>query len=152
SQPAVVNGVVYINGVTRIYALDAGTGHLLWNVAGGGANPTTIAGGVIYANSLNPKNDTIAAYRASDGAILWQKQLPASLIGVLTVADGVIYLTAEDFLTSSEGTLYVLDARTGASLWAFSFPSTGSYTPVVSNGVVYFTGQGPADYIGPAGY
>ena len=48
SSPAVANGVVYVGSYDRhVYALNAGTGALLWKYQTGGSSPA-VANGVVY--------------------------------------------------------------------------------------------------------
>jgi len=73
SSPAVVNGVVYIGSDDgNVYALNAGTGTLLWKYATGNGveSSPTVANGVVYVGSA-PYNGSVYALNANTGAKLW---------------------------------------------------------------------------------
>jgi hypothetical protein len=141
-SPAVANGVVYAGSPdANLYALDAGTGALIWKYAEAyDASTPAVANGVLYFGSgWAGSTDTVAVYalNASTGAVLcafhtWSKNdFPNSP----AVANGVVYAAA--WLT-----LFALDARTGAMLWEYATGSAFESSPAVANGVVFGVGDG----------
>jgi uncharacterized repeat protein (TIGR01451 family) len=72
----VVNGVVYISGNSKLYALDASTGALLWNYDIGGnvfTSPTVVDGVVYVGGQRNSRN---FVYAFSIGADLFLRIRP----------------------------------------------------------------------------
>lgn len=133
-SPVVANGVVYVgadNG--KWYALNAGSGALLWSyqTASGtcctGPSPA-IANGVVYFGS---QDGLVYALNASTGAKLWSYQTGALIEPPPTIVNGVVYIG------STDGNLYALNAGTGALLWNYDIGNTGWDSPAVANGVVY---------------
>ena len=126
SSPAVANGVVYIGssgalgypdfGATNayMYALNAGTGALLWSLPGpGGFASPAVVNGVVYFDC----SDGLCALNASTGAKLW------------SYCSGTCCIPRPQwqmgwFMSARSDGLYALNASTGAKLW--SFP-TGTY-------------------------
>lgn len=141
SSPAVANGVVYFgSGDGRIYAVDAASGALKWQVQTGNvvhASPA-IANGVVYIGGW----DTLfRALDAATGRELWtfktgDDEVIHNQTGIQSsaaVTDGVVYFGCRD------AHLYAVDARTGARVWAYD--TKGSWvigSPAVKDGTVYF--------------
>ncbi|MDH7511014.1 MAG: PQQ-binding-like beta-propeller repeat protein [Methanolinea sp.] len=133
SIPAVVDGVVFVNGIYEMHALDALTGKLLWSSPyGGGMSSPAVTGGVVYSGS-NDKN--LYALNASTGALLWQYTTERAFSSSPAVAGGVVYAG------NTEGNLYALDAGTGALLWTFAAGSEVASSPAVARGAVYIAGR-----------
>jgi outer membrane protein assembly factor BamB len=145
----VANGVLYV-GVMRtfvasdLYALDAGTGAILWRTTVGSLYMETpaVANGMIYLGS----GDTVYALNATTGAIVWQVTIVPDYVVYAdppVVANGVVYVgawwsTGED---TGIGVMTALDASTGASLWNYQTERGSGYpsfpTPAVVNGTIY---------------
>jgi len=131
SVASVANGVVYaITYDGYLYAFDAATGKVLWNVyVNERGEAVAVVNGVLYAS-----NDGLLAINAKTGALIWSffvgpTQCNLSVACGPAVADGVVY--AQD-LTAT----YAFNAITGAPLWMTRIAGTGS-SPAVANGVVY---------------
>jgi polyvinyl alcohol dehydrogenase (cytochrome) len=81
-------------------ALDPASGDIDWQVAnpamsvplnGASVNgPVTIANGVVFAGSMDPKG-TMYALDGSSGAVLWSFQSGGTVYGGPAVVDGVVY-------------------------------------------------------------
>lgn len=128
SSPAVVNGVLYVNSIYDLLALDALTGKLLWaSPYGGGRSSPAVTGGVVYTGS-NLWN--VYALDASTGDLIWNYSTGGTIYSSPAVADGIL------FIGSNDRTLYALDAGTGTLLW--SYPAGGEIrsSPAVANGMV----------------
>ena len=72
SSPVVANGVVYVGSIDgNLYALNAGTGALLWKYTTGSAvdSSPAVANGVVYVGS---DDNNLYALNASTGALLWK--------------------------------------------------------------------------------
>ena len=97
SSPAVANGVVYVGSVdTKVYALNASTGALIWSYATGNAvycSPT-VANGVVYIGSYDHK---IYALNAGTGALKWSYTTGNSVYNSApAVANGMVYVGSYD--------------------------------------------------------
>lgn len=145
SSPVVANGRVYFgSGDGHIYALDAGSGQLVWKFATQGvvhASPA-LADGVLFVGSW----DTwFYALDAATGELKWkfktgedpvnhnQEGLPSSPC----VADGVVYFGCRD------SHLYAIDAKTGVEKWKYKNTWIIA-SPSVRDGRVYACTSIPA--------
>ena len=76
--------------------------------------------------------ENVFALNASTGALLWSYETGAPLFSSPAVANGVVYVGADD------GNVYALNASTGAKLWSFDTGCDVRHSsPAVANGVVY---------------
>lgn len=139
-SPALVDGVVYLSSYwysssynydSKIEALDAETGALIWTHPVGDAlpSPPTVANGVVYGASSG-LNGAVFAVDAATGRRLWTH--PSSGSGyALAVAEGTVYAVVGS-------TIVALDAATGRLKW---YHGTGAYfgtsSVAVANGIVY---------------
>jgi hypothetical protein len=111
-----------------MYAVDASTGSLRWQVANNGSPDATpvVANGVVYISG-----GTLYARNAATGAVLWS-YADSSTFSSPAVANGVVYVVSFD------GKITALNATTGTFLWKFSASDGVISSPAVANGVVYF--------------
>lgn len=146
---AVANGVLYVGiqaepSLYDLYALDTGTGAIVWRKAAATHYRETpaVANGIVYVVS-----DNLYALNAATGAVIWQTQSPGDSP---TVANGVLY-TAYLSL-SAEGAVYgylvAFDANTGSLVWQYKtgfggFSSPMYPSPVAVNGMIYGSLIGP---------
>ena len=135
SSPAVVNDVVYIGSDDdNVYALDSGTGTLLWSYPTGGpvASSPAVVGGVVYVGSYD---GNVYALNATSGVALWSYPAgggyPDYPESSPAIADGVVYIG------STDNNVYALNASTGAKLWSYTTGGIVDSSPAVANGVVY---------------
>ena len=139
---AVTEGVVLTagdNGV--VYALDAVSGELLWELEDAGVSAA--ADGIAYLAvsgsaedmkyDLTPKN-RIHALDASTGELLWSHES----FGLVAVTDGIVYAGSWDYDDSEQGILFALTASNGESLWEYEVEAPTMW-PVASDGLVYLT-------------
>jgi outer membrane protein assembly factor BamB len=150
---AVANGVLYV-GIQRgpnvydLYALDAGTGAVIWKKAAATHYRETpaVANGIVYVVS-----DKLYALNASTGAVIWQTQSPGDSP---TVANGVLYTAYLSI--SAQGAVYghvvAFDASTGALAWQYKTGPGGFNatmpSPVVVNGMIYSSLVGSPNQVG----
>ena len=168
--PLVVqNGRVYNEGqfinqtaiLDAVYALDTGTGTLLWTFTswnssfesvftpfvatndtlyfGSSSSPFVATNNTIIGNFTN----TMYALDATTGAVKWTRDFnenvsTPSLIGAPSFADGILYFTCGD------GKLYALDGRSGTVKWTYDIGLPGG-EPVIVNGTVYAVGSSRSD-------
>lgn len=136
-------------GILR--ALKAGTGQLRWQGKTGelaGGKPV-VENGIVYAGSQN----TVYAFKASDGTLLWSAPGYNPGTGPL-VADGKVFV--DYYTTESDGSVTIsvaaLKGTDGSQLWSKQVvihstpapPTPGTSGQLVANGVFYaavFTSQ-----------
>lgn len=115
--PAVSNGLLVVGtNSARVFAMDSDTGALRWarRMRGNIAASPAIADGVVYMPAMS---GTLAAFRASDGKLLWEFSSGGSPIeSSPLVVGGVVYVGAHN------GVLYALDAETGEREWSYQAP------------------------------
>jgi outer membrane protein assembly factor BamB len=151
--PVVAGGMVYIQGGGRIRAFDAATGASRWaRQDGGSSEPPVVAAGTVYVTSADACCAAgLAAYRATDGRLLWVRRVPGvSSMRAPAVANGVVFTTsiATACCARADMGLWALDGSTGRTLWvrypplnASTYPPGVHDTPAVAGGVVYAGGQ-----------
>jgi len=142
SSPVIWRGKVYFgSGDGNVYALDAGSGKLLWKFKTGDvvhASPA-IADGILYVGSWD---SYFYALDAANGKQRWRFKTGEdptihNQVGIQSsavVADGVVYFGCRD------SNLYALDAKTGQKRWAYN--TKGSWvisSPTAKDGKVYFS-------------
>ena len=130
SNPAVVDGTVYLSSGATLYAFDVDSGAVLWtaDIHGSGIpepSPAVVDGVVYIAGG-----GIVQALDASTGALIWSVQNGDNRSSP-TVAGGVVYIG------SSDGKIYALDAASGTVLWATSLAYDIVSSPAVSGGKVY---------------
>ena len=130
SAPTVVSGVVYFGSDNSVYAVDAGTGDVLWSYTTGNLvwSSPAVSNGVVYFGSVDGK---VYAVNASSGSLLWSFTTGYSVWASAAVANGVVYIG------SGDTNVYALDAATGSLLWQYTTGETVIASPAVANGVVY---------------
>jgi outer membrane protein assembly factor BamB len=124
----VTNGVVYaFDPEHMVYAIRASNGSLLWQSFYPNINQSTSSNGVTYTITASGK---ISATRENN-SLLWSYQLPSSLILSLAAADHYVYVT------TSDGTIYALDAAKGSLLWQYQLNIQVTPQILASGGFVY---------------
>jgi len=113
--PATGDGFVFVAGENVIRALDAATGKVQWTTAlpGGAAAPLYWDTSWLLAST--PAGD-LAAFRASDGSLVWRQQLGAPLAATPAPALDRVYLSLTD------GRLLAVSLATGATAWTRKIP------------------------------
>jgi outer membrane protein assembly factor BamB len=134
ATPAVVNGVVFLGDEEYLYALDARTGQVLWQVDPGGYvdSSPAVEAGVVYVSVHDYGEADLYAFDAATGTELWRfNPEPYGSFSPPAVADGLVFV-------GSVEKVYAVDAETGierweydTSYWAFEF------APAVVNGTLF---------------
>ncbi|MGA7076621.1 MAG: PQQ-binding-like beta-propeller repeat protein [Halobacteriota archaeon] len=164
SSPAVVDGVLYFEGVSGatelwgsgwgsgvVYALDATTGSVNWRSDVGTGrisvqdvtSSPAVVNGVVYIGG----RDGLYALDASTGNHKWKFDTNGDIIDSSPAfADGVLYFGVYRHDTPFVGFVYAVDANTGAEKWHYN-PQAGVYaSPVIADGTLYF-GDGDYGYL-----
>jgi len=135
--PVAADGIVFIGPESpndKIYALNATTGELLWNVTvGGGSSQFAVSGGVVYV--CNQGSHKLYAFNEFTGELLWSFTTTGNPGGPV-ISEGIVF-----FSTWWEGKIYALNALTGNLLWSWQTPAgTKAITgPAVADGMVFFS-------------
>ncbi len=137
SSPAVVNGMVYVGSeyTYSFYALNAGTGALVWMYSSflNSFTPSAaIANGVVYVGTRGDFGGILVALSASTGTLIWH-DFTVSIYASLAVANGVVYVPGTD------SQVYAFNTASGAQLWDSGAlkENYGYSSPTVVNGMVY---------------
>jgi outer membrane protein assembly factor BamB len=130
------NGVAPAYYYGGVYALDPGTGKLLWSADAPYVIGLDVVGDVVYAGTAIKDVFTygVTALSTRTGELLWTVNFPenADYAGGLAVADGVVYAT------TSLGEIFAFDASSGGQIWRSAYPAVAFRTaPGVANGILY---------------
>lgn len=140
SYPLIADGMVFVASTNpdgsygnRLYGLDATTGATVWGPV---AVPGTYFGsGLTYDNGrvfILMFDGALRAYDASNGAALWNTQLPGYwYFGSPTAYGGIVFVVGN-------GGLSAVDEASGNILWTASGGTTDWVSPAVSSEGVYF--------------
>lgn len=113
SAPALADGRLYfVDSNAQVYAVDAATGDLIWNVA---ANKMRQVAGA----SLSTPETVNGAVQASP-----------------VIADGRVYIASEGNRDTEEGLLVALDADSGEEVWQRTVRAPLFTTPVIVDDVI----------------
>ncbi|AGA58872.1 hypothetical protein Theco_2783 [Thermobacillus composti KWC4] len=110
---------------STIYALDRGTGELLWSIdAGSGwadaeVDPERSDAAVLthYDPDAGQHEERIRRLRLRDGAVLWEQVLPKGHGSLRLAAGAVIYAVPPENAADGDGKLRVYHADTGRLMW-----------------------------------
>jgi outer membrane protein assembly factor BamB len=132
SVPVIVDNVIYIGGHFQLLALDAHTGHTLWETRTTGPVHTSpaVAGEMLY---IGLQDWRVLALDRSTGKLRWEFQMHNPVSGSPTVAQGIVYIGSMD------GFLYALDAATGKRLWQFKTEEQPLSPPAIAAGTVFLS-------------
>jgi len=158
SYPLMAEGLVFvttgdsaINAKATVYALDQGTGQIVWTKPVPHPSPSPFTypwwSAAAYDNDRVFVIDSagmMTAFNAADGAIAWSKQLPIqySFSSAPTAMNGVVYVGG----AGSGGTLYAVDELTGNVLATQSVENGDSSSPALSGSAVFVSYACNQDY------
>lgn len=133
------NGILYVaagqnsTGGYNLFALDALSGRVIWQITLSDWNSMAVGNGILYVGSLF----NLLALNANSGATMWSVQLAKAT--KKTPAPSPVTVLASTSLVytmGSDGHLYAISASTGANVWTSQ--NTGYLgTPALANGIVY---------------
>jgi len=132
NEPIVVDGVAYLaSNDGLLAAVRADDGALLWRheMKSQGIVISEVINGVIYGEVFaNQGPNHVDAWRASDGAQLWQS---SDHLAILDMINGIVYAALDNNFEA-------LQASTGAVLWRTKLDGSPFYAPfIMNNGVLY---------------
>lgn len=167
ASPIEVGGKLFItDGHDNVFALDAGTGQMLWKFDGFN-DETQLAAfflccgrnnhGVAYGNGkvfVGRFDDSVVALRADTGKLVWRRTVADFHDRVsINSAPQFVHVGGRDLVIISlsggefeiRGQVFALDAKTGETMWRFSTTQSTSF-----NGNSFLTGG--AAVWNPPGY
>ena len=129
------DGRVYAADDTNLYAVDAASGKIIWNVADGEQDfwPPAVHGNVVYlAGYVSSGKAGVAAFNGTNGQALWRSEsMPGDYFGVRPSASGKLVYAAIGC------TIAALDSQTGKASWQWSLDGCFSwyayYGPLISS-------------------
>jgi len=109
------NGCVFIaDTLGYVYALNASTGHLLWETNIGNScdiSSPTLSGGLLFIGTRDGPDGAFYALNESTGSILWRYPIGASVTAPPSIVDGMM-------LCGSDGwNMYAFDVGVGGGDW-----------------------------------
>lgn len=146
TSPAVKDNILYIGGRSRLWALNAITGEILWQSSFLGQmiqSTPAIGDDGIYVGTW----DAIYCLSKTNGSIQWtfsakHKNLGHS--GFFIDSSPVVYLNTV-YIGLNDGYLYAINTTTGKEIWEFETSAPIKCTPAIYNGRIYF-GSGHGGY------
>jgi outer membrane protein assembly factor BamB len=148
SPDGVVEGPVAVSGYGEfvvaagadghVYALDAKTGKVQWNVVAGAGidhGGPAIYSGIVYVPEGRSASEgggfDICALQVSDGRLLWRGYAGDDVHVTPAAGQGMVFIGSID-----EG-VRALNSKTGALLWSAEYIGEVWGAPMLANGVVY---------------
>jgi outer membrane protein assembly factor BamB len=150
---ALADGVVYASipdgssAATSLYALNAADGAVRWQMKTPGAGAFgVVSKGVAYITASAPSDDPaqhneVQARRASDGSLLWRRQMEGTGPLAARMVGDTLYLASFDSHRDYFGehlwtALYALDSKDGSVRWHKSLGAS-NYLLAAANGHLY---------------
>jgi outer membrane protein assembly factor BamB len=138
--PPVMSGerIFMMGDDALLRAISKRNGHSLWykRLGAMSAASPAVVGNRVYATVLSraPGVDAgrAVAMNASDGRIIWSRDLPSRCESSPMVDHGMVFFGSED------GTVYALSARTGHTRWTYHAGGAVKASPSIEHGVLYF--------------
>ncbi|MBW1708646.1 MAG: PQQ-binding-like beta-propeller repeat protein [Deltaproteobacteria bacterium] len=130
SLPAIADGVLYVGGHFKVYAMEAATGKLIWEATTTGPvhSSPAIAHSLVYVGLLDGR---VLALNQSTGQVKWEYQTENFIFSSPTVVGNMLYIG------SGDQSIYALNAKTGELIWKTLTGGRIQFAPAVRNGVVY---------------
>jgi hypothetical protein len=132
--PSYCQGDLYVNTFKgRTYAIDGTNGKVLWISQGQGPKPSTpaIAGDRVIVSSTS---GTVTALARSNGAKLWQLDLPGAKVESSPV---VIGNTA--YFGATDGRLFAVNTANGHVKWAYNTGGRINSSPSILGNKIFIT-------------
>lgn len=131
---------LFLSTYTSCLALHTSNGSLLWRykVSNQTLSSSAVANGRVYivlenhATPMQQQTVTLLAQQASDGNLLWQRQLEAG-----STSSSPVVVSSKVFLSGDDGYLTTLEANDGSLLWRSQVSSARLSSPVATDEEVY---------------
>ncbi len=136
-NPAVADGKVFAGSHDLFFALDAGTGEVLWNYTAESVisdSPCVADGKVFFADGGSPQGffgARIHCLDANTGTILWSADAPPAVFSSPAYAYGKV------FVGSWNGNIYCLNPADGAIIWNYETGDSVASSPAIADGKLY---------------
>jgi eukaryotic-like serine/threonine-protein kinase len=130
SSPAVVDGVLYVGGNFKLFAVEARSGKTIWTRPTTGPVNTSpsVTDDLLFLGLLDGR---VIALNRHSGELKWQFKTGNYIIGSSTVVDGFLYIG------SGDSHLYALDAGIGTLVWKAQTRGIINQAPAVRDKIVY---------------
>ena len=117
-------------GFAMVYALDAGTGEIIWQqrVTGPMRAAPTVSGGRVFATTLDNRTFALAA---EDGRRIWDHTGVQEVAGLLGAASPAVAGSVV-VVPYSSGELYALLAENGRVLWSYNLTAVNRFDPLAN--------------------
>lgn len=152
TAPLVAGGIVYFGasgGPCYLYAVDAGTGSLLWKASVGETRREVQApvadGGLVYVGTRDVYDDEQAetflyAFDAITGKQVWKLGVEGG-VSAYNADNGVLYFgKALDYVANEISTyIRAVDGKSGKEMWTFEIPDELATSPVIIDDTLYAT-------------
>ncbi|MFG1942007.1 PQQ-binding-like beta-propeller repeat protein [Nonomuraea sp. NPDC048826] len=122
-------GTLYLRGDGRLYAVDAQSGEVKWQIITTGAPSRPVVSGEVVCFAAD--SGRFCGVDGASGKELWHVDTGGNLYSQPVVEHGVAYFGGRD------GVLHAVEAASGDERWTFSVRGTGMRTPVLARGTVY---------------
>ncbi len=129
SGPIVSDGRIYLGGHFKIYALDAATGAVHWELPTTGPVQGNLAaaGDLVFAGLLDHR---LLALDAATGKTVWQFQAEDFITAAPVIDQGIVYFGSWD------NNIYALDAATGENIWTYQATDAIGSPSAIRDGVL----------------
>src|SRR5206468_2493086 len=123
------NGMVYLSSKDfTVYALDEGTGSMLWrisNVAAVVSSPVLADGKLFYGTlySSSAGRAEFLALNPQDGTVFWRQTISDYIEGSAAVSKGLVFFGIGAI---SNAVVVALNATTGGLIWSYTTPTGGA--------------------------
>jgi quinohemoprotein ethanol dehydrogenase len=161
AEPIVVDGVIYVSApLSKVYAVDAASGKLLWkfdpkvrlNMAINGSYSARTNGGVAVWNGkvyVGTGDCRLVAIDAASAKQVWEAQVcdatQTGITGAPHVAKGKVFMGYNGSDDGVRGSLAAYDAETGKEIWRFwtvpGDPAKGFETPALEMAAKTWVGK-----------
>lgn len=120
--------VALVDGRAQLFMLDAKTGVVLWHLA---APNQVLAAPTVTADTtyLKTIDGTVAAYRNTDGALLWTYAHGGPPL-MLRASSGVVVDGTSLYAAFSDGQAVALDSRSGNLIWEQAVASANGFAEI----------------------
>lgn len=134
ATPVVVEGTAYVGTVDgRLYALDAESGEVEWDVTlPDGVSTPAVVEGTVYVGTGSARDGRLAALDADSGTVEWDVTLPGDdRPPAPTVASGWAFVESPPF------GLVAVDTGTGEGEWRAELPGRFDGSPALDGGTLH---------------